>query len=874
MRTHTRIQELPQGYDFAPRNIDWFSIIVPEATRNLIKNPILQRDDEGYSTAPSGSRIERTDEKQRFGSHSLKIEYALPRRVAYNPYISTPGRYTFSVYIYMERARKSPTYPYLSNSIKISVEYPSYTVLASKQYYARGYWDRVILSFDAPAAGTYTIAFFGDGGALPYLSGRTIAYIDGLQLENKPYATTLCHGDMIGDAYPRKDYWWLGVPHASFSERSAYCRTGGREMNFFELGLRTLSIIGIGIAGIGNILTPTTRGSIYGGSIQQDRTFTIIAERHYPQANIGMKERQAIERLMSPFITSPHQPLMLKYQYYDECSKIDGEELWIKCLYESGLEGSLDNYQERVGMTYRIYMPYIATGGSFGAELDPAVTETFTNPHAISSGVMVRNLIGEWVISAEFLGDASNTVYELETFGKYLYAGGRFGNCNGLANTTQLARYDLETQEWEAVPGFDALRPGGFVVSMKKSIDNKLYVGGITATAFWIVEIDLDDNLTLLASTPGATTFIKYFGVGNDGTLYCSGYDTGYYYVYEYDHDTDTWSRVETAAGNLRYGFDSYVRDIIVGIDGRVYVTGDFTEDNTSTYTYNGIVVADDSETSGWAMLGISGMSNPTGSVLGYKLLMAKDGSLYAAGSFKSIDGLSNTHGIANWNGYNWQALGSGLQPPFGIVGYTVNDIEEDEFGDIYIATTVSYAVGLQSSNLLGYTLLAWKNSTWMPYEINLGPGAIGSRPISRALALYNGYAFHAFSTAAATLDVNSNSSNAVTYSADDSPAIVDIVGPGILIGLGSFTTGEQLAFELEVSIGEILVLRTGEMGLELISNTRGDLTHEILPGSSSTLTLKNGTNYISVLYVNTTPFVSSVTIYCDKTYQALSGAF
>lgn len=863
IRMHNSIPDLPQSYDFSPRNIDWFSIIIPEETRNLIKNPIFQRDTSGYSTAPTGVSIERTDEKQRYGSHSLRIDYALPRRIIYQPTISVAGRYTFSTYIFMDTARISPTYPALSNKIQILVEYPLFTVLASTYYEARGYWDRVVISFDAPSAGVYTIAFFGDGG--------TIAYIDGLQLENKPYATTMCHGDMVGDAYPRKDYWWLGEPHNSYSERSYYCRTGGKEMNFFELGLRTLSIVGIGLAGISNVIVSTTRGGFYTNSVQQDRTFTIVAERHYPQANIGMRERLPIERYMTPFIAAPNQPAMLKYQYYDECGNIDGEELWIKCLYEGGLEGSLDNYQERVGMTFRVYLPYIAKGGSFGMELEPYYSETFTNPHTSSSGMLIRSPDGTWEVSGEFKGQSSNSVYAIESFGDYIYVGGNFGNCNGIANTSQLARYNKSTGVWEAIPGFDALRPGGFVVHLKKGPTNVLYVGGRTGTSYWMVSIDLDDNLTLLASTPGATTFVKAFGVGKDNTLYCSGYESSSYFIYLYDSDTDSWSKVKTSAGSDRYGFNSYVRDIAVGIDGSIYVTGDFTTDDTTTYTYNGIVKSDDSATSGWEMLGISGMSNSTGSSLGNMILLSKSGDLYVVGSFNALDSIPNAAYIAKWNGYSWSALGNGVRAAFGTSGANLHGISEDAAGDIYVTGVLMYAYNLQKYNLLGYEMLKWDGSSWLPYEIDIESSTY-PRPLSYGSVIESEYMYMLF-TAYQTSEVYSISNNEMHYDADVTDLNAEIVGPGVLLKLGNLTTGEDLSFELEVNAGEVVTLQTGILGLELISSTRGDITHEIFPGSSQSFRLLHGINRPYALYLTTTAD-SEVVIFADKAFHSLGGAF
>lgn len=847
INTHTRIQELPQSYDFSPRGIDWFSIIVPEATRNLIRNPIFQYNLDGYTAF--GPDISRTTEKQYVGPYSMKIAYTSYSRIVHQVNIAAAGMYTFSIYIYSDAWA---TCDELKEAIYIEVINPYTEIIATKYYTGRGYWDRVSVTFSAEGPDNpYTLSIYGCAG--------TIAYIDGLQLENKPYATTLCHGDMAGDAYPRKDYWWLGEPHNSFSERSAYCRTGGREMNFFDLGLRTLSIIGIGLAGIGNIIIPTTRGGVYVNSIQQDRTFTIVAERHYPQANIGMRERVQIERLMSPFITSPQQPLMLKYQYRDPCGNVDGEELWIKCLYESGLEGAFDNYQERVGMAFRIYLPYLATGGSFGRALAFDTIESITRIGNIDSGILQRDLDGNWSTIATILGDSTQNVSAVKAFGNYVYVGGIFTDFEGLADTTQIARYNKSTQTWESLPGFDALKPGGFVQLLKISADNKLYAIGRTGAAKWIVEISIDGSLNAIAAPPGDNTFTA-FTISPGNRIYASGLDTGSYYVYELIGGF--WAKVEDVDGNPRSGFDDIIRDLIADVAGNLYVVGKFKQDETATYSYNGAVVSDDLSASGWSRLGSAGI--PSGDAI-YRAAIGNDGSLYVAGDFANIDAIPGTLNVAKWNGYSWSALGYG-------VGYyapvaSINDIEVDACGNVYVVGLGLYAVGLQEGTSIWYEALVWKGSTWIPYEFDFIPDAYVVQ-----LELDDPYVYAAY-TIYTNVEIHSMGNTVVVYTADATDAIINITGPGILLRIGIAESEEVFGFELSVSGNEILTLHTGLSGIELISNTRGDLTHEILPGSSSTLTLKNGTNHISVLYTDTSED-SEITIYCDKTYQSLGGAF
>ena len=61
-------QEVPLVNDmYLP---DWFSVVIPEETRNLVTNPSVEVDTTGYTLVGAGVVIARTIDEQRRGAYS------------------------------------------------------------------------------------------------------------------------------------------------------------------------------------------------------------------------------------------------------------------------------------------------------------------------------------------------------------------------------------------------------------------------------------------------------------------------------------------------------------------------------------------------------------------------------------------------------------------------------------------------------------------------------------------------------------------------------------------------------------------------------------------------------------------------------------
>ncbi len=141
------------------------------------------------------------------------------------------------------------------------------------------------------------------------------------------------------------------------------------------------------------------------------------------------------------------------------------------------------------------------------------------------------------------------------------------------------------------------------------------------------------------------------------------------------------------------------VHAISVDPDGNVYVCGDFSSVNGVTNTsgiakWNGSV---------WSALG-------TGLTLGafgaFDIASDKLGNTYVVGDFSSAGGVANTLRIAKWNGSAWSALGTGLS---GGIGYGVAvDIQ----GNVIATGAFTGAGGVANTDYIA----KWNGSTWMSY--------------------------------------------------------------------------------------------------------------------------------------------------------------
>lgn len=201
------------------------------------------------------------------------------------------------------------------------------------------------------------------------------------------------------------------------------------------------------------------------------------------------------------------------------------------------------------------------------------------------------------------------------------------------------------------------------------------YVGGrLKSTGQW-------DDLGLTANPTnagGESGYILSVLIARDGTVYYGGdFDglngdapAGMDFVAKYTPSTATWAVLVGAAD-----VNDYVRKIVEGPDGTIYLCGDFTAVNgVGTADY---IVAYDPSTDTWSSLGDpdSGAAAIT-SV--NSMAFDNDGNLYVGGNFTNFANVADCDYFCKWDGAAWGAVGSGGTG-------TVSAIAIDEDNNIFI---------------------------------------------------------------------------------------------------------------------------------------------------------------------------------------------
>jgi hypothetical protein len=116
--------------------------------------------------------------------------------------------------------------------------------------------------------------------------------------------------------------------------------------------------------------------------------------------------------------------------------------------------------------------------------------------------------------------------------------------------------------------------------------------------------------------TTGFNSLIKSLAIGSDGKVYAAGsFTNGSGETYVAVYNGSTWSQLGTT------GFNSYISTLAIGPDGKVYIGGNFTNGSGNYYVavYNG---------STWSQLGTDFNSPINTTAIG------SDGKVYVGGNF------------------------------------------------------------------------------------------------------------------------------------------------------------------------------------------------------------------------------------------------
>ena len=358
-------------------------ILVPEATVNFIENPAIRYDTTGWNA--SGATLSRTLEQARFGISSLKLVTPGTNKVegAYyrvNYLSGTNDVVTVSAYVRGE------------GHIQVRL----YDADASKQWTSKteplrdDRWTRIFVTGRCSGGNDIRlyVETYGNNAQ------AVVFYVDGSQMEIKPWATSYCDGSQSGCR-------WDGLDNGSLSIRNIFSRDGGKwvEVVGDDPSLENIYATATTGFGFGKIVNNLYDNTVFPGGVinnikNDERILSIVFHAknkdlsRRKELDISMRRlfdlRQMLIDIIKPDAVGGNQPFWIEYQ--------DGDiPLRGKVYYDGGLEGDWDirNY-----WILDFPLRLLATSPMFYEDNQQTAEFDFSDT-SIFSGVAGR-LDGEW----------------------------------------------------------------------------------------------------------------------------------------------------------------------------------------------------------------------------------------------------------------------------------------------------------------------------------------------------------------------------------------------------------------------------------------------------------------------------------------------
>jgi len=614
-----KIPEVVSGHELA---IDpergWFSVVVPEASENLIVNPqIYLADISQYA----GTAIAATDAEQRRGTYSI---VSSDDTVYYNDGFTTVTDtvYTFSADLLGSAG--ATYYIYFATNAGVLIG-------EKKAFISTGHWQRESVTY--PETG---------GASRRVYIERTDAadfYTDGWQVEAKQYPTTYFDGDKTGSLAGVASYYWTGTEHDSPSVRIAQERNGGRDYNLSDFGIIVSGVVGLRMPPFNYVSTKLANGGgFYQQSTLEERQFSLVCTTFSDNGYTGLDYNfQRLEAAINPKRMAVDQKVILRFHRVDPRTGSETKVVDIPCVYLGGLEGSIaSEAQERFALNFVMPNPYLIEDGSRGMNLSYADYDTNINDIAVYD-----RATGEWGWAGSGADDRVMCFAEFEGL---VYIGGKFTSMDGVANTARICSYNLTTGE--ILPLTTGCSTNEVYFLYVDTTARKLYVGGdfgaaggVAATAFAAIwDIDAGTWSALPGGAPDAVVYsiTKYGASIYFGGAFANIGGAARAKVASMNYLTSVWT---TYAG---LPADDAVLCILF-IAGRMYVFGSFNDGTAAPPHWCARWVG------GWidSTTGLTGGVAGTASVK-YAVQTSSGEILGATSGFTSVGGLS-TYDLANW---------------------------------------------------------------------------------------------------------------------------------------------------------------------------------------------------------------------------------
>lgn len=428
-----------------------FSIVEPIERENMILNSSFEIDASSW-TGFGSSSISRVTTDSFKGAACLQV---IPSSTgtdgAFQNITFTAGTYAISAYFKPTNLGVGETG--IGQRYRIAV-YNGATLVASRSFKSRSGWQRVWVPFTTTSTVTRSVVINkADTSSIKRF------LVDAVQVERcedgAVFPTTYIDGDQL-PLIPRQSpppYFWTGGPHTSSSVRLSSTNAGGRIVRLDQIGFQLLGVQGLSSS------SPDVQSVEYaeldGGELQrirkQSRVFSLIGRL---DADVFRRSRSQFGRLASILdrdSSAVEQPVKLIFAPMDEYDRTIGESAEgyeIACVYEGGLEGTINNFHtDVVTIQFRMFEPSIQSVQEYSSG-EFAESQSFTIEY-----IAARLRSGSWDdLAGGITAGANITTIVQHPANGLIFVGGGFTGI-GASGADFCAVYNPATDTWGNING-------------------------------------------------------------------------------------------------------------------------------------------------------------------------------------------------------------------------------------------------------------------------------------------------------------------------------------------------------------------------------------------------------------------------------------
>jgi hypothetical protein len=531
----------------------------------------------------------------------------------------------------------------------------------------------------------------------------------------------------------------------------------------------------------------------------------------------------------------------------------------MRSIYHGGFEGVVNNfYQERSSLQFQMDYPELLEDGDEGDLLDTSVF--------FSTNYAFRKTIDGWDDWDGGFNRANQMVLS-DVNQNIIYIGGTFTQLGSVpVLTNRFGYYDIATQSYGTL--FAGAGANNTVNDVVVRSNGDVWICG----SFTSIDGVASTYIAVYVESTGTWTPAPFvlpgtaYGMAIDhenNFLYVVGTDGGGGYVYQVylpTLATTDFTSVARAVGSTAQCYD-----VVVNKDGSITVGGSFTSING--VSANSIA----SHTNGvgnWVSLG-DGLTLASGNPFCSSMLYGDDGILYVLGYFDTADNIS-AENIASYNGTAFGAMGGGVDN--NTAKLNALTWHDGWIYALYAGSGCSCANDITTAINIG----KWNGTNWMH---------IDTTPTNMYKMIFDNLGNQYFSTATGNDHYSSGIATVTNSGTANAYPVIEIKGelvtPGAhdwsdrLLWIKNESTGKTMYFDLPFYEDEIITIDLRRGRYKIISNTRGNITGNLLPSSELVdFYIAPGDNSISCLVSNDgTPSPLISRIYWQIPHEYIEGA-